>query len=277
MDPQFENKGESRQESGTSVGQLPSAPRAPAVHSTPASAAAFDQGGGYLDQISRRARQNEPVLRNPELSVDAATGGRIFHVTFSGMNSNGGAAQKLAQHLVRFGVPDNQVIVTNSTSAKFATDGAYGYAANVYMNVESFNELSNPQSASTRSSSRSVDLDLKLRGFDRTRDKVVLIGHSKGGQEALSVGENLEQRGINVSHVITLGTPVNHDGTRNARVFHVAAADDPVLTSLSKATFGYVDESKSGSATVMRVPDGGHSGYLRAPDFYDVVKHIFKS
>jgi hypothetical protein len=88
---------------------------------------------------------------------------------------------------------------------------------------------------------------------------VVLIGHSLGGQRAVSVAELLEKDGKGADQVVTLGTPLWHNDCTKTPVVDVVAKDDPVI--LSVAQLPGVGMTQGDDSRAIWLDQGGHQGY----------------
>ena len=105
-------------------------------------------------------------------------------------------------------------------------------------------------------------MDLARKGFnDDKGDRVVLMGHSLGGQRAVSVAELLEKDGKGADQVVTMGTPMWHNGCQSTAVTDVVAKNDPVV--LPTAQLPGVGLAQGKNSRGVWVDGGGHEGYWK--------------
>ena len=198
-----------------------------------------------------------------DLKLGKNPGSKTYYVTFSGMgdpNSGGGNAVK--GQLKSRGVPDDQCITATNFCSGFADPGADPtlFAGQLSQNLDQYDKAASPNSSESSIGEAELKSQLKQRGYDAKRgDRIVLIGHSLGGQRALSVAERMENNGTPADAVVTLGTPVSRNGCQRTPVTNVYSSDDPVIAST--CNLRGINLSP-GNARAVKVDNSGHHGYV---------------
>ncbi len=196
---------------------------------------------------------------------------KTFYVLFSGLGDpSTQGAERMRDQLIAEGVPADQILIVPNGQCQRLDEGDwFDKAASMGDNLIQYGEAADPNSTQSHADEAYVRDYLKRQGYSQADgDRVVMVGHSKGGQQALSVAERMEQAGTPVDQVVTLGTPVAHENLHETPVTHVVALDDDLLFGVVGRVPG-IDVAKDERVVV--VSGGGHQGYCHNPSIFQEV------
>lgn len=196
---------------------------------------------------------------------------KTFYVLFSGLGDpTTQAAERMRDQLIAEGVPSDQILIVPNNQCQRLDEGdPFDQAGSLGDNLIQYGEAADPNSTQSHADEAYVRDYLKRQGYSQADgDRVVMVGHSKGGQQALSVAERMEQAGTPVDQVVTLGTPVAHENLHETPVTHVVALDDDLLFGVV-GRFPGIDVAKDERVVV--VSGGGHQGYCHNPSIFQEV------
>lgn len=246
------------------VAPAPLPPAAPAAGPTPQRQAVEAPGGAY--------QQNLAEGKTP--------GSKTYYVLMSGMGDpNSQASLNVRTELKKLGVDESQCIIPKNFCGSMPDNpgqvGVDGTRTQVFQNGFQYLKAADPNSTESGSAFTEVQAGLTKAGFNpKGGDRVVLIGHSLGGQRALTLAENMEGRGTPADAVVTLGSPLARNQCRQTPVTNVYSSDDPAI--LGACNLPQVDISP-GAARALRLNQGGHKGYTDQPEVFASWAKVLKN